>query len=94
MAMYFMFGKYSAGAMKGMSGKRTKGAEAIIKKHGGKVHGMYALLGDKDLVFILNFPGIGQAMKASVALSKMTGIGFTTCPAVNVEEFDKLTARV
>jgi uncharacterized protein with GYD domain len=93
MATFFMFGKYSAEAIKGMSAKRTKAAEAIIQKHGGKVQGMYALLGEKDLAFILSFPGIEQAMKASVALSRMTGIGFTTCPAVTVEEFDRLTAK-
>ena len=29
-------------------------------------------------------------MKASLALSKMTGIAFTTCPAATVEEFDKI----
>jgi uncharacterized protein with GYD domain len=54
---------------------------------------MYSLLGEKDLVFILTFPGIEQAMKASVALSKMTGIAFTTYPAISVEEFDRLMAR-
>jgi uncharacterized protein with GYD domain len=55
---------------------------------------MYSLLGEKDLVFILTFPGIEQAMKASVALSKMTGISFTTLPAVTVEEFDKMMSEV
>jgi hypothetical protein len=35
-------------------------------------------------------PGTEQAMKASVALSKMLGIGFSTAPAVSVEVFDKL----
>lgn len=93
MAMFFMFGKYSAAAVKGMSARRTKSAEAIIKKYGGKIQGMYALLGDKDLAFILSFPGVDQAMKASVALSKMTGISFATYPAITVEQFDKLMAK-
>jgi hypothetical protein len=35
-----------------------------------------------------------QAVKASVALSKLTGIAFTTFPAVTVEDFDKLMAEV
>ena len=77
-----------------MSSKRTKEAESLIKKLGGEVKGMYSLLGEKDLVFILTFPGIEQAMKASVALSKMTGISFTTSPAVTVEEFDKMMTEV
>lgn len=51
---------------------------------------MFALLGEKDLVSILNFPGMEQAMKASVAMSKSTGISFTTFLAVTVEDFDKI----
>ena len=35
-------------------------------------------------------PGIDDAIKASVALSDLTGIAFTTCPAVTVEAFDEL----
>jgi len=38
----------------------------------------------------VDFPGVAEAMKASVALAKLTGIGFTTSPAVPIEEFDKL----
>jgi uncharacterized protein with GYD domain len=94
MATFFMFGRYSSEALKGMSAKRTKEAESLIKKLGGKVESMYALLGEKDLLFISTFPGIEQAMKASVALSKMTGISFTTLPAITVEEFDKLMTEV
>ena len=42
------------------------------------------------LVFVLSFPAIDEAIKASVALSKMTGIAFRTSPAVTIAEFDKL----
>ena len=94
MATFFMFGQYSSEAVKGISPKRTKTAEDVIKKFGGKIESMYALLGEKDLVFIVTIPGVEQAMKASVALSKMTGISFTTLPALPVEEFDKLMAEV
>jgi hypothetical protein len=31
-------------------------------------------------------------MAVSAALAKATGIGFTTAPAVSVEEFDRLVA--
>jgi len=93
MATFLMFGKYSAEAAKKISAKRTQDAAILVKEYGGRVEAMYALLGEKDLLFILNFPGVEQAMKASVALSKMTGIAFTTHPAVTVEEFDRLMAR-
>jgi hypothetical protein len=39
-------------------------------------------------------PDTEQAMKTSVALSKMLNISFTTAPAVSVETFDKLTEDV
>jgi len=94
MATFFMFGKYSVEGVKGISSKRTEEAVSLLKKYKGEVKGMYALLGEKDLVFIVNFPGTEQAIKASVALNKLTGIGFTTYPAVTVEEFDKLMAGI
>jgi uncharacterized protein with GYD domain len=90
MANFIMFGKYSPDSIKEISAKRTDKATAVIKENGGKVKSGYALLGKVDLVMIVEFPGVEQAMKASVALSKLTGIAFTTSPAVTIEEFDKL----
>ncbi len=94
MATFLMFGKYSVESLKRISGKRTKDAVNLVKKFGGEVKGMYALLGEKDLVFIVTLPGVKEAIKASVSLSKLTGISFTTSPAVTVDEFDEiLTGR-
>ena len=93
MATFLMFGKYSGEAIKGISRQRTKKSTALIKKLGGKVVDMYAMLGYEDLLLIVKFPGIDQAIKASVALSKLTGIGFTTLPAVTIDEFDKLMKK-
>ena len=92
MSTFIMFGKYSSDGFKGMSSDRTREATEAVKKHGGQVREMYALLGDKDLVFILDFPSTENAMKAAIVLSKLTGIAFTTSPAVTVAEFDKLLA--
>jgi len=94
MATFFMFGKYSFEALKEMSPERTDKIVSLIKKFGGEVNSMYALLGEKDLVFIINFPEIEQAIKASVALSTLTGISFTTSQAVTVEEFDKMISEI
>ena len=94
MATFFMFGQYSSEALKGMSAGRTDKAVSLIKKFGGEVNSMYALLGERDLVLIVDFPEVKQAMKASVALTKMTGVSFTTSPAVAVEDFDKMIAEI
>jgi len=93
MATYFMFGKYSSAAVKGMSAKRTGKIVSLIKNLGGEVKSMYALLGETDLVFIVDFPKVEQAIKASVALNKLTGISFTTSQAITVKEFDKLISK-
>jgi uncharacterized protein with GYD domain len=94
MAAYFLFGKYSSDALKGMSAGRTEEATKLIQKFGGEVKSIYALLGDKDLVIITTFPANENAVKASIALNKLTGIAFSTSPAIAVEEFDKLITGV
>ena len=94
MATFFMFGKYSSEALKEMSAERTDKAISLIKKFGGEVNSMYALLGEQDLILIVDFPGVERAMKASVALTKMTGISFTSSPAMPVEDFDKMITEI
>ncbi|MBE9547192.1 MAG: GYD domain-containing protein [Proteobacteria bacterium] len=90
MSIFFMFGKYSTEALKKISSERTDKAVAVIKKHGGEVKSMYCLLGEHDLILIVEFPNIEQAMMASVDLHKLTGISFTTSPVVDAEKFDRL----
>lgn len=90
MAKFLMLGKYSAQAIQGASSERTNKVVSVIEKAGGKVNLMYALLGNYDLVFVVDFPDNSSAMKASVSLAKMTGISFTTLPALTVEEFDQM----
>jgi uncharacterized protein with GYD domain len=91
MAKYLMFGKYSAEAVKGMTPQRTRTVVETIEKAGGKVNAMYALLGCHDLAFVVDFPGTAEVMKASIAITKATGIGITSSPAMTVEEFDRIT---
>ena len=94
MATYLMLGDYSKKSMKAISAERTEKANSLIEKLGGKLNSGYALLGDKDLVLIVDFSSNEDAMKTSVALSKMLGIGFSTYPAVSFETFDKLTKDI
>ena len=94
MSTYFMFGAYSLDSMKAISAERTEKAAALMKKFGGDIQSGYALLGEHDLVLIVDFPDAGQAMKASVALTNLLGISFTTSPAVTVEDFDKMMEEV
>jgi uncharacterized protein with GYD domain len=85
-----VLGKCSPEALKGISAKRTTEAKALLKKHGGELKAAYAVLGGVDLVIIVDLPDTARAMALSAALAKLTGIGFSTAPAVTLEEFDKL----
>ena len=93
MAIFFMFGKYTTRAVEKISAERTQQAVEEIKKLGGEVKAMHVLLGEYDVLFCVALPGIDEAIKASVTLSKLTSIAFTTCPAVTVEAFDRLVAK-
>jgi uncharacterized protein with GYD domain len=90
MATFFMFGKYTTESIKTISAERTQQAVNAIRKMGGEVNAMHVLLGEYDLVICVKLAGIEDAVKASVALARLTGIAFTTCPAVEVEAFDRL----
>lgn len=90
MTTYLMFGKYSSEALKGISSKRTGEAHRLINENGGEIVAQYTLLGENDLLLIVNFPSIEDVIKSSVALNKLTGITFNSIPAITVEKFDKI----
>jgi uncharacterized protein with GYD domain len=93
MAMFFMFGSYSNQAIKEISIKRTEQAIDTVKQLGGDVKGIYALLGEYDILFCVELTDTEAAMKASISLNQQTGIAFRTCPAVKVEVFDRLATE-
>jgi len=93
MSTFFMFGKYSAESMRSISAQRTREVADIVDRFGGEIVAMYALLGAYDLVLIVKFSSMEDALKASVTISQSLGISFSTLPAIPVEEFDKLVGR-
>jgi uncharacterized protein with GYD domain len=94
MATYILLGRYSTEAINGISAARTSKATELAGKFNGSVTSVYALFGKNDLLLITDFPGMGHAMKFSVALTRLTGISFSTSEAVGAAEFDKLMAEV
>jgi uncharacterized protein with GYD domain len=90
MPTFLMLGKYSMDAVKEISAARSVEATKVIGDPGGEVKAAYALLGEYDVAVIVDFPGVKEAMKTSVELTKLLGIAFTTSPAVTMEEFDEL----
>ena len=93
MDVFFMFGKYTSDALKEISASRTKQAVDVINNLGGEVNAMLILMGEYDLLLCVKLPGIEEAIKASVELTRLTGITFNTCPAIAVEIFDRIVKK-
>ncbi|MCB4792544.1 MAG: GYD domain-containing protein [Elusimicrobia bacterium] len=94
MATFIMFGKYSSEALNGISEDRTKQAKKLIERFKGKLNAIYVMLGEHDLMIVTEFPGIEEAMMASIMLNKLSGISFSTAPALSVEKFDKIATEI
>jgi uncharacterized protein with GYD domain len=94
MATYIMLGKYTTEGVKGASASRTKKIADLIGECGGKVEAMFALLGEYDLAFRVNFPGTAEALKASFNVAKATGITFSAHAAITAQEFDRLMGGI
>ena len=93
MSIYVLFGRYTAESIKSASAKRTEDAAALIKNLGGEVISGYALLGETDLLLVVDLPDTERAMRASAGLTKLTGIAFRTAPAVSLKDFDRLLTQ-
>lgn len=92
MATFIMRGKYSVEAVKQISRERTAKGTQIVEKCGGKIASVYVTMGADDVLVIADFPGVREAIKASVGLTQALGIAFATVPAVTMDEFDTLVA--
>lgn len=90
MTTYFMFGRYSQDSLRKINAQRTEEAVGLIESFDGLVTAMYALLGQYDLVLIVQLPGNREALEASIGLTRITGIDFITSPAFTVERFDQM----
>ena len=88
MSVYIMMGKYSSEAYDGISNSRTEKALEIAKNLNGEIKSIHVLLGEYDVIIVAEFPGLKEAISASIAIQKLTGITFTTSEAMSAEEFD------
>ena len=88
MTTFIMFGKYSPMALEGASAARTKRVEQLVDRYDGKLRALYVILGEKDILLIVDLPSIEDAIKVSTNLTRLTGISFTTSPAISAEDFD------
>lgn len=93
MNTFFMFGKFASGAVEKISRDRVRQIVDTVALLGGEVQMMYGLLGPYDLLLIVQFPGMEQALQSSVTISRELNISFSTMPAIAVEAFDRLVGN-
>lgn len=94
MPPFLMLGNYTSHATTGISKARTRQVDTLIRECGGTMKQIYGLLGAYDLAIVADFPGNGDAIRTSLMLTKMTGITFSTMPAVSVDAFDDLVSDI
>ncbi len=90
MGLYLMHGKYNPGSLQKISSERTEKAKDLVQENGGKIKACYAMLGENDLLFVVNFPNVKSVVKTSVEMGNLLGISFSTTPAITIDEFDQL----
>jgi len=90
MATFLMLGRYSAEGRRSITAARTQQAKQTIRELGGETKSIHALLGEHDLVIIVELPDLDKALLASLALARLTGVTFSTYPAYTAEQFDQL----
>jgi uncharacterized protein with GYD domain len=94
MSTYVLLGRYTPEAIRGINAKRTQMAHDLAVKFKGKINSVYALCGKNDLLLITEFPSTGEALQFSVALTRQTGIAFSTSEAIPTVRFDQLMEKV
>ena len=94
MQTYYMLGKYSTLGVKHISAVRSENCIKMLEELGGEIILLDALLGEYDLAIIARFPNNAAALKASLALEKLTELTLKTMPAISVAEFDQLAMEI
>ena len=94
MSKFLMLGNYTSHATMGISKARTKQVDSLIKENGGEMLEISGLLGAYDIYIRATFPSNEVAIRCSLALTKLTGITFSSFPAVEVVDFDDLVADI
>ncbi len=92
MPYYVTLAKYTDQGIRNVkdSPKRADAFEAAIKANGGTLKDLYLVLGEYDLVAVIELPNDETAAKLSLATASLGNVRTTTLRAFNREEFRKI----
>jgi hypothetical protein len=54
----------------------------------------FALLGDRDIMLLVNLPTNTEAIQVALAIARLTGASFSTYPAISMDEFDRIAEEL
>ncbi|MDH3599523.1 MAG: GYD domain-containing protein [Candidatus Tectomicrobia bacterium] len=92
MALYVTLAKYTQQGRQSINGvpERFQNARSLVESKGGKIIALYGLLGEWDLMAIMEAPDEKTAMGISMAIGKQGNISAQTMTAVSEEDFANL----
>jgi uncharacterized protein with GYD domain len=90
--MYVTLMKYTQQGRQNINGtpERFQNARSLVESKGGKIIAIYGLLGEWDLMAIMEVPDEKTAMSISMAIGKQGNISAQTMTAVSEEDFVNL----
>lgn len=93
MKTFLMLGKSSSEESREIALKYKAELVSLMGNFEGDVKSVY-IMREKYLLLILAFPEVKRATKASIALSKLTGISFRIWPALTIDDSIEQMAEV
>jgi len=95
MPLYVTLGTYTAEAMQHISEvpQHFQRNRSLIESGGGKLIGVYALMGEWDLLVITEFPDEKRALSALLTICKTGRMTTQTMTALPFEEFATLASN-
>ncbi len=76
------------------SPQRIKDAKALVEKLGGRVTGVWMIMGKYDLMAVASFPDDETATLFSMGLCRIGNVTTHTMRAFNEDELAKIAARL
>lgn len=86
MPKFLMCGSCPPEALREVGVGYKEKVEEVIGEYNGRIDAMYSTLGEYDLILFADLPDIESVMNVSMELNKLTGIAFSSSPAVELEK--------
>lgn len=96
MPIYITLWKYTRDGLVDIHNTRARfaGVKKIIESQGGKLREIYALIGEYDIITIVEMPNKSALTAAILKICASGRITANTLTAMHVEEFLKITDEV